>query len=129
MQKRILVVEDNSDQVELLSFNLKRAGFSIGTATDGIQAIKKARSMLPDLILLDVMLPELNGFAVCETLRRDPKTASIPVIMVTAVSSTLASLAGREAGANEYVIKPFAFKHLLDRINALLPLGGSKAQD
>jgi DNA-binding response OmpR family regulator len=129
MQKRILVVEDNSDQVELLSFNLKRAGFSIGTATDGIQAIKKARSLLPDLILLDVMLPELDGFAVCETLRRDPKTASIPVIMVTAVSSTLANFAGREAGANEYVTKPFAFKHLLNRINALLPLSGSEARD
>jgi len=127
MQKRILVVEDNTEQVELLTFNLKRAGFSIGTATDGIQAIKKARSLLPDLILLDVMLPEMDGYAVCETLRRDSKTASIPVIMVTAVSSTLASFAGREAGANEYVTKPFSFKHLLKCINALLPAESPKA--
>jgi len=129
MHKRILVVEDNLDQVELLSFNLRKEGFTIGTATDGIQAIKKARSLLPDLILLDVMLPELDGYAVCETLRRDPKTASIPVIMVTAVSSTLASFAGREAGANEYVTKPFDFKQLLRCINALLPSGSSKARD
>ena len=121
------MVEDDTDQVELLTFNLKRAGFAIGTATDGIQAIKKARSLQPDLILLDVMLPEMDGYAVCETLRRDSRTASIPVIMVTAVSSTLASFAGREAGANEYVTKPFSFKHLLKCINALLPAGGVKA--
>jgi DNA-binding response OmpR family regulator len=128
MHKRILVVEDNLDQVELLSFNLRKEGFSIGTATDGIQAIKKAKSLLPDLILLDVMLPELDGYAVCETLRRDPKTASIPVIMVTAVSSTLASFAGREAGANDYVTKPFNFKQLLNHINALLPSSDGKGR-
>jgi DNA-binding response OmpR family regulator len=129
MQKRILVVEDNSEQVELLCFNLKKAGFSIGTASDGIQAIKKAQSLLPDLILLDVMLPEMDGFAVCETLRRDPRTAAIPVIMVTAVSSILASFAGREAGASEYVTKPFSFKHLLNCINALLQVDGNKARN
>ena len=120
MRRKILVVEDSADQVELLSYNLKRAGFSVGTAGDGIEALKKARSLLPDLILLDLMLPELDGFAVCEILRRDSVTASIPIIMVTAVSSALARLAGLDAGADDYIIKPFAVKELLSRIDRVL---------
>src|SRR6476660_746920 len=94
MRKKILVVEDDADLVELLSFNLKRAGFSVGTATEGIEALKKARSLLPDLILLDLILPELDGFAVCEILRRDSTTASIPIVILTAMSSQLARLTG-----------------------------------
>ncbi|HYG36138.1 MAG TPA: response regulator, partial [Clostridia bacterium] len=66
MRKKVLVVEDDKDLVELICFNLKKAGFAVGTAMDGIEALKKARSLLPDLILLDLMLPELDGFAVCE---------------------------------------------------------------
>jgi DNA-binding response OmpR family regulator len=114
------VVEDDAELVELLSFNLKQAGFAIGTASDGVEALKKARSVSPDLILLDLMLPELDGFAVCEILRRDPATASVPIIMVTAVSSGLARLAGLEAGANDYITKPFNLKQLLARIATLL---------
>ena len=71
---RILVVEDDTDLVELLSYNLKSSGFSVGVANDGVDALQKARSLVPDLILLDIMLPELDGFAVCEMLRRDPIT-------------------------------------------------------
>lgn len=121
MQKKILVVEDDAELVELLRFNLKKAGFAVGTANDGIEAIKKARSLLPDLVLLDLMLPELDGFAVCEVLRRDPNLAHTPVIMLTALSSQLARLAGMEAGANEYMVKPFSPKQLISRIEALLP--------
>ena len=120
MRKKILVVEDDVELVELLSYQLKKAGFAIGTAMDGIEALKKARSVTPDLILLDLMLPELDGFAVCEILRRDAATASIPIIMVTALSTHLARLAGLEAGANAYVTKPFEFKGLLNQIKALL---------
>ncbi|MGA2867110.1 MAG: response regulator [Verrucomicrobiota bacterium] len=120
VRKKILVVEDDAELVELLSFNLKQAGFAIGTASDGVEALKKARSVSPDLILLDLMLPELDGFAVCEILRRDPATASVPIIMVTAVSSGLARLAGLEAGANDYITKPFNLKQLLARIATLL---------
>lgn len=120
MQKKILVVEDDADLVELLRFNLKKAGFAVGTAGDGIEALKKARSLIPDLVLLDLMLPELDGFAVCEVLRRDPALAHVPVIMLTALSSELARLAGIEAGANEYVVKPFSPKQLISRIEALL---------
>jgi two-component system, OmpR family, alkaline phosphatase synthesis response regulator PhoP len=120
VRKKILVVEDDADLVELLRFNLKKAGFAVGIAIDGIEALKKARSLLPDLILLDLMLPELDGIAVCEVLRRDPTTASVPVIMLTAMSSQLARLTGLEAGANDYVTKPFNFKDLLARVEAIL---------
>jgi len=120
MPKKILVVEDDAELVELLCFNLKRAGFATGTAGDGVDALSKARALSPDLILLDLMLPELDGYTVCEILRRDAATAAIPVIMVTAASSGLARLAGLDAGANDYVTKPFRIKELLARIEALL---------
>ena len=116
MRKRILVVEDDLDLVELLKFNLSNAGFAIAVATDGAEALKKARAQHPDLVLLDLMLPELDGFAVCEILRRDTSTAAIPIIILTAMSSQLARIAGVGAGANDYITKPFSLKHLLSRI-------------
>jgi len=82
---------------------------------------KKARSIRPNLILLDLLLPELDGFAVCEILRRDPKTASIPIIILTAVSSQLSRLTGLDAGANAYLTKPVSPKYLLQCIQELLP--------
>jgi DNA-binding response OmpR family regulator len=120
MRKKILVVDDDADLVELLSFNLKKAGFAIGTAFDGIEALKKARSIAPDLILLDLMLPELDGFAVCEILRRDSATAAIPVIMLTALSGELGRLAGLDSGANDYVTKPFSLKQLVSKVDEFL---------
>lgn len=116
MRKRILVVEDDPDLVELLRFNLSHAGFSVAVATDGAEALKKARAQHPDLVLLDLMLPELDGFAVCEILRRDAPTATIPIIILAALSSQLARIAGVGAGANDYITKPFSLKHLLGRI-------------
>jgi DNA-binding response OmpR family regulator len=120
VRKKILVVEDDPDLVELLSFNLRGYGFTVSTANDGLDALKKARTILPDLILLDLMLPELDGFGVCEILRREPATAGIPIIMVTAMSSQFARLAGLEAGANDYITKPFSPKQLIARVQALL---------
>jgi DNA-binding response OmpR family regulator len=120
MRKKILVVDDDADIVELLCFNLKKAGFAIGTATDGIEALKKAHSLAPDLILLDLMMPELDGFAVCEILRRDSVTANIPIIMLTALSSELSRMAGLGSGANDYVAKPFSPGVLVARIEKLL---------
>src|SRR2546427_1366709 len=107
MRKRVLVVEDDTEMVDLLRFNLRKAGFAIATATNGIEALKKARSVAPDLILLDLMLPELDGFSVCEILRREPATASVPIIMLTALSNELARVTGLAAGANDYLPKPF----------------------
>lgn len=114
------MVEDDPDLVELLSFNLRTAGFIVATAADGIDVLKKARNSLPDLILLDLMLPELDGFAVCEILRRDSATASTPIVIVTAMSSPFARLTGLEAGANDYITKPFSPKQLIARIQILL---------
>jgi two-component system, OmpR family, alkaline phosphatase synthesis response regulator PhoP len=120
VRKRILVVDDDADVVEMLCFNLKKAGFAIGTAFNGVEALKKARSIMPDLILLDLMLPELDGFAVCEILRRDKATASIQIIMLTAMASELGRLTGLDCGANDYVSKPFSPKDLVSRVQNLL---------
>lgn len=120
VRKKILVVEDDAELAELLSFNLKSAGFAIGTAADGIEALKKVRSLHPDLILLDLMLPELDGFAVCEILRRDAATASVPIVILTALSSELARLNGLAAGANDYLTKPFSPGELVGRVRLLL---------
>lgn len=120
MQKKILVVDDDIDLLELLRFNLKQAGFAIGTAGNGVEALKKARSIQPDLIVLDLMMPELDGFAVCEILRRNPSTASIPILMLSALSSELGRMAGLECGATDYMSKPFSPKTLICRIEELL---------
>lgn len=120
MRKKILVVEDDLDLVELLSFNLRKAGFSVGTSTDGLDALKKARTLSPDLILLDVMLPGLDGFGVCEILRRDAATASVPIIILTALSSQLSRVTGLDSGADDYITKPFSPKMLLERIQQCL---------
>jgi DNA-binding response OmpR family regulator len=120
MQKKILVVDDDVEMVDLLGFSLKQAGFAIGTAMNGIEALKKTRSISPDLVLLDLMLPELDGFAVCEILRRDPGTASLPIIMLTALSSELGRITGLDCGATDYLTKPFSPKAVVSRVKLLL---------
>ena len=120
MRRKILVVDDDADIVELLSYVLKNAGFAIGTAFNGIEALKKVRSLSPDLVLLDLMLPEMDGFAVCETLRRRAETATLPIILLTAVSGELGRLSGLECGANDYIIKPFSPKLLVSKVETLL---------
>jgi two-component system, OmpR family, alkaline phosphatase synthesis response regulator PhoP len=125
MRKKILVVDDDAELIELMRFNLKNAGFSIGTALNGLEALKKARSIVPDLIVLDLMMPELDGFAVCEILRRDRSTASIPILMLTALSSELGRLTGFECGATDYLTKPFSPKSVVARVQSLLGVGRS----
>lgn len=129
MRKKILVVEDDPDQLEVIRFTLKNAGFAIGTATNGIDALKKAKTVSPDLIMLDVMMPELDGFAVCETLRGNPATASIPVLMLTGLCSHISRLVAYESGATDYVIKPFDAEQLVSKVEKLLDRssGTSKA--
>lgn len=116
MRKKILVVEDNSELLELLRSNLRQAGFATLGASNGLEALKRARSGSPDLIVLDLVLPELDGFAVCEHLRKDPSMASIPIIILTGLTSTMTRYAGLECGANEFVTKPVSPAHLLSRI-------------
>ena len=122
MRKKILIVEDNAELLRLLLLNFKAAGFAIATATDGIDALKKARSVSPDCILLDLVLPELDGIAVCEILRQDTETASVPILMFTGLGGEFTRLAGLDAGANDYITKPLSPKDLVSRIKELLRL-------
>jgi DNA-binding response OmpR family regulator len=123
VRSRILVVDDEPEAVELLEFNLKKAGFDVITATDGAQAIKQARSALPHLIVLDLMLPEIDGLEVCKILRRDPATARIPIIMLTAKAAEVDRIVGLELGADDYVTKPFSPRELVLRVNKVLRRG------
>jgi DNA-binding response OmpR family regulator len=119
-QTTILVVDDEPDAIELADFNLRAAGFEVLTAADGNQALQLARKHKPDLILLDVMLPKIDGLEVCKLLRRDPATADIPVIMLTAKAAEIDRVLGLELGADDYVTKPFSPRELVLRIKNLL---------
>lgn len=123
VKPRILVVDDEPEAVELLEFNLKQAGYAVSTADDGAEALKKARAQIPDLILLDVMLPEMDGFEICKSLRLDATTAKIPIIMLTAKAAEIDRVLGLELGADDYLTKPFSPRELLLRIKKILARG------
>ncbi len=120
MKPRILVVDDEPEAVELVEFNLKQAGYAVTTAIDGAEALKKARHQTPDLIVLDVMLPEMDGFEICKTLRLDAATARVPIIMLTAKAAEIDRVLGLELGADDYVTKPFSPRELLLRVKKIL---------
>jgi len=120
---RILVVDDEPDTLEVVEFNLRQAGFDVTTAQDGEEAIGKARTCLPNLIVLDLMLPEVDGLEVCKILRHDTNTASIPIVMLTAKAAELDRVLGLELGADDYVTKPFSPRELVLRIKRLLARG------
>ena len=124
---KILVVDDEPDAIELITFNLQSAGFQVVTAEDGAAALRKARSAAPDLIVLDLMLPEIDGLEVCKLLRRDPATAAIPILMLTAKASEVDRILGLELGADDYVTKPFSPRELVLRIRKLLERGQKPA--
>ena len=131
VKPRILVVDDEPEAVELVEFNLKQAGYAVTTAADGAEALKKARSQTPDLVVLDVMLPEMDGFEICKTLRLDPATARVPIIMLTAKAAEIDRVLGLELGADDYLTKPFSPRELLLRIKKILSRGepGEKPRD
>ncbi len=120
---KILVVDDEPEAVELVEFNLRQAGFDVLTAGDGTEALKVARAGLPSLIVLDLMLPELDGLEVCRMLRRDPATSAIPIIMLTAKAAEIDRVLGLELGADDYITKPFSPRELVLRIKKLLQRG------
>ena len=124
MRSKILVVDDEPEAVELLEFNLKQAGFDVISAEDGAEALKKARSALPSLIVLDLMLPEVDGLEVCKMLRRDQTTARIPIIMLTAKAAEMDRIVGLELGAEDYITKPFSPRELVLRVKKALQRGG-----
>ncbi|MBN2506357.1 MAG: response regulator transcription factor [Verrucomicrobia bacterium] len=123
MKTRILIVDDEPDAVELIAFNLRSAGYDVVTASDGEEALKKARGLFPGLIILDLMLPEVDGLEVCKILRRDPKTSGIPIVMVTAKAAEIDRVLGLELGADDYVTKPFSPRELVLRVKRLLRTG------
>jgi two-component system phosphate regulon response regulator PhoB len=116
----ILVVDDESDILELVTFNLERNQFKVLTADNGLSAVQMAKEQIPDLVVLDLMLPGLDGFGVYKELRADPRTAVIPVLMLTAKGEVNDRIAGLELGADDYVTKPFSPRELMLRIRALL---------
>jgi len=120
MKPKILLVDDEPDALEVLGFKLREAGFTPIFAKDGERALAAARSERPDLIVLDLMLPEVDGLEVCKILRRDPSMAAIPVIMLTARAAEMDRVLGLELGADDYVTKPFSPRELVIRIRKLL---------
>ncbi len=123
VKPKILVVDDEPEAVELVEFNLKQAGYVVTTAADGAEALKKARSQIPDLIVLDVMLPEMDGFEICKTLRLDPATVRVPILMLTAKAAEIDRVLGLELGADDYLTKPFSPRELLLRIKKIIARG------
>jgi two-component system, OmpR family, alkaline phosphatase synthesis response regulator PhoP len=120
MAKKILVVDDEAHIRELVRFNLEKEGFSVIEAVDGVTAIKTVRSEKPELVVLDLMLPVIDGLEVCRTLKKDTDTSGIPVIMLTAKSEEIDKILGLEMGADDYLTKPFSPRELLARIKAVM---------
>jgi len=116
---RILIIEDERGLTEVLEYNLKREGYETLVSHDGQEGLRKAQTLLPDLILLDVMLPGLSGFDVCRELRGGERTREIPIIILSAKAEETDQIVGFSLGADDYVTKPFHIKVLLQRIKAL----------
>ena len=117
MSQKVLVVEDDSNIAELLRLYLQKDGFEVSHAADGGKAVEMAREIQPDLVLLDIMLPVMDGWQVCRELR---KTMKMPIIMLTAKGETEDKVSGLEMGADDYIVKPFEVKELLARVHAVL---------
>jgi two-component system phosphate regulon response regulator PhoB len=120
MSERILAVDDEADLLELVEYNLREAGYSVATAKDGAGALAEVRRQRPDLILLDLMLPDISGTEICKRLRRDPDTEGIPIVMLTARGQEIDRVVGFELGADDYIVKPFSPRELVLRIGAVL---------
>ncbi|MGA2222138.1 MAG: winged helix-turn-helix domain-containing protein [Verrucomicrobiia bacterium] len=120
MSETVLIVDDEQDVVDLLVYNLQKAGYKTATARDGVTALQKARDGFPSLIILDLMLPQVEGTEVCKQLRADPKTASIPILMLTAKAEEVDRIVGLELGADDYVTKPFSPREVVLRVKKIL---------
>lgn len=118
--EKILVVDDEPHIVQLITFNLEKNGYKVISANNGVDGLKMAKSELPQLVLLDLMLPELDGYDVCREIRRDNNISSMPVIMITAKSEELDKVLGLELGADDYITKPFSVRELVARVKAVL---------
>jgi two-component system phosphate regulon response regulator PhoB len=119
-KERILVVDDEEDLLELVRYNLSKEGYRVGCASSGEQAVREARANPPDLILLDLLLPSVDGLEVCKLLKNDARTKQVPIIMLTAKSEEADVVTGLELGADDYITKPFSPRVLAARVKAVL---------
>ena len=124
MKPTVLSIDDEPDVLELIRFHLTRAGCEVVTAVSGREALEVIRSRRPDLVLLDLMLPDIDGFALCELLRRQAATATIPIVIVSAWSTDDSRVLGLELGALDFLTKPFSPKELVTRVLGLLSHAG-----
>ncbi|MEA3186985.1 MAG: two-component system, OmpR family, phosphate regulon response regulator PhoB [Chthoniobacter sp.] len=129
MNNKVLIADDEEDVLSLVASNLKNAGFTAVTASDGIEALEKTRRDLPALVVLDLMLPKLSGLDVCKALKGDAATAGIPIIMLTAKAEEVDRIVGLELGADDYITKPFSPRELVLRIKSVLRRGTSEPDD
>src|SRR2546422_1277019 len=123
--ERILIVDDDSDIQRLVSYNLSQAGFQVSAAVTGVAALHAVEERLPDLIILDIMLPDLGGLEVCRLVREREKSRRIPIIMLTARTEEIDRVVGFEVGADDYVMKPFSPRELVLRVKSILRRVGS----
>jgi DNA-binding response OmpR family regulator len=120
MAAKILIIDDERDFIELMSYNLRQSGFEVLTAEAGMHGLNQARRHLPDVILLDMGLPDIDGLSVCEILRRQPSTASIPIVLVTAMSGDIPRANAMVSGADHFLPKPFTRETLRDCVEKAL---------
>lgn len=128
-KERILVIEDEEDLIEVMSYNLRREGFDVRSASNGADGLRKARQHGADLILLDLMLPDIDGLEICRRLRRDALTTRVPVIMVTAKGEESDIVLGLGVGADDYIPKPFSPRELIARVKAVLRRGPPRGEE
>ena len=121
-QKKILLIDDEQDILEILSYNLEKEGYEVYTASNGNEGIEKAKQIIPDLILLDVMMPEKDGIETCQDLRKIKELQKTLIVFLSARSEEFSQLAGFQAGANDYIVKIIKPKILISKVNALLQL-------
>src|SRR5262252_2342984 len=120
MPSRVLIVEDEPDIAGLLAFHLEREGYQVLRSRHGVDALQQVRARRPDLVLLDLMLPGIDGLEICRRLRQDPATASLPIVMLTAKGEEVDRVLGLELGADDYIVKPFSPKEVVARVRAVL---------
>jgi len=123
---KILIVDDEKDIVDLVAYNLEKEGYETLKALDGEKALQLVRAKNPGLVVLDLMLPGIQGLEVCKRIRKDPETAAIPIIMLTAKGDEIDKILGLEVGADDYITKPFSVKELLARVKAVLRRSGAR---
>lgn len=126
-RKKVLLIDDEPEVVETVKFLLGLKNFEVVDARDGVEGLTKAKEEKPDLILLDIMLPNINGYEVCANLKRDPETSDIPVLFMTARDDTDSVIRAHRAGANDYIVKPFSTTVLFNKINKHLAARKSAA--